>query len=125
MRFGPQAGAVSLTVPVQVSVAVPLAPSVVTGLPPWLQTVDVVGPPGNGTWLVTARLTTVLFGSRFVTENVHWNALRGGTGSEGQVFDIERPVVFWHRKILTEFEELPEIGVLLAVSVPVAAILSL
>ena len=42
----PQGGAVSSTLPVQVSVAVPLAPSVVTGLPPWVQTVDVVGPPG-------------------------------------------------------------------------------
>src|SRR5260221_501260 len=125
MVLKPQAGAVSLTVPVQVSVAVPLAPSVVTGLPLWLHGVDVVVPPGNGTVFVTARLMTVLPGSRFVTENVHEKALRGGTGSDGQVFEIERPVVFWHLKILTEFDDPPEIGVLLAVSVPVAAILSL
>ena len=125
MVLAPQAGAVSFTLPVQVSVAVPLAPSVVTGLPPWLQTVDVVGPPGKGTWLVTARLMTVLFGSRFVTENVHEKGLRGGIGSDGQVFEIERPVVFWQRKIFTEFDVAPEIGVKLAVSVPVAVILSL
>jgi hypothetical protein len=108
----------------QVSVAVPLAPSVVTGLPLWLQRVDVVVPPGNGTVFVTERLMTVLPGSRFVTENVHWNGVPGASGSDGQVFEIERPVVFWQAKILTEFDVPPEIGVLLAVSVPVAVILS-
>ena len=121
----PQGGATSSTAPVQVSVAVPLAPSVVTGLPPWVQTWDVVVPPGNGTVFVTARLTTVLAGSRFVTENVHWNGVPGASGSAGQVFVIERPVVFWQAKILTEFDVPAEIGVLLAVSVPVAVILSL
>src|ERR1700693_3061340 len=105
MVLDPHAGAVSLTLPVQVSVAVPLGPSVVTGLPLWLQTVDVVGPPGKGTWLATARLMTLLAGagSRFVTENVHVNPLPGATGSEGQVFVIARPVVFWQAKIFTEF----------------------
>jgi hypothetical protein len=78
----------------QVSVAVPLAPSVVTGFPPWVQTVDVVVPPGNGTVFVTARLMTVLAGSRFVTENVHWNGVPGASALDGQVFEIDRPVVF-------------------------------
>jgi hypothetical protein len=90
-----------------------------------LQTVDVVEPPGKGTWLVTARLMTLLPGSRFVTENVHVNPVRGGTGSDGQVFEIERPVVFWQRKIFTEFDVALEIGLLLAVSMPVTVILSL
>ncbi len=125
MVLDPQGGATSSTAPMQVSVAVPLAPSVVTGLPPWVQTWDVVVPPGNGTVFVTERLMTVLPGSRFVTENVHWNGVPGASGSDGQVFEIERPVVFWHLKILTEFDDPPEIGVLLAVSVPVAVILSL
>src|SRR5258706_6282873 len=101
MVLKPQAGAVSLTVPVQVSVAVPLAPSVVTGLPLWLHGVDVVVPPGNGTVFVTARLMTVLPGSRFVTENVHVNAVPGATGSEDEVFLTDRPVAFWHLQILT------------------------
>jgi hypothetical protein len=39
-----QAGAVSVTLPVQVSVAEPFGPSVVTGLPPWLQETAVVTP---------------------------------------------------------------------------------
>src|SRR5437773_365916 len=125
MVLAPQAGAISSTLPVQVSVAVPLAPSVVTGLPPWLQAVDVVVPPGKGTVFVTERLMTVLAGSRFVTENVHENGVPGASGSDGQVFEIERPVVFWQAKIFTEFDVPPEIGVLLAVSVPVAVILSL
>src|SRR5438552_13993025 len=124
MVLDPQGGATSLTAPVQVSVAVPLAPSVVTGLPPWLQTVDVVVPPGKGTVFVTERLMTVLAGSRFVTENVHENGVPGASGSDGQVFEIERPVVFWQAKSFTEFDVTPEIGVLLAVSVPVAEILS-
>ena len=125
MVLEPQGGAISSTLPVQVSVAVPLAPSVVTGLPPWLHGVDVVVPPGNGTVFVTERLMTVLPGSRFVTENVHVNGVPGACGSDGQVFVIERPVVFWQAKILTEFDVPAEIGVLLAVSVPVAVILSL
>src|SRR5260221_12231897 len=118
MVLKPQAGAVSLTVPVQVSVAVPLAPSVVTGLPLWLHGVDVVVPPGNGTVFVTARLMTVLPGSRFVTENVHEKALTGGTRSGGEVFETERPVVFWHLKILTELADPPDIGRSVAASVP-------
>src|SRR5204863_9125508 len=102
MVLDPQGGATSLTAPVQVSVAFPLAPSVVTGLPPWLQTVGVVVPPGKGTVFVTGRLMTVLAGSRFVTENVHENGVPGASGSDGQVFEIERPVVFWQAKIFTE-----------------------
>src|SRR6266446_8131410 len=124
MVLDPQGGATSSTAPMQVSVAVPLAPSVVTGLPPWVQTWDVVVPPGNGTVFVTERLMTVLAGSRFVTENVHWNGVPGASGLDGQVLVIERPVVFWQAKILTEFDVPAEIGVLLAVSVPVALILS-
>jgi hypothetical protein len=61
----PQGGAVSSMLPVQVSVAVPLSPSVVTGLPPWLQGTATVAPPGKGTWLVTSRLMTVPALSRF------------------------------------------------------------
>src|SRR5258706_581936 len=78
----PQGGATSSTAPVQVSVAVPLAPSVVTGLPPWLQTVDVVVPPGKGTVFVTARLITLLPGSRFETLNVHVIPAPGDTNVE-------------------------------------------
>jgi hypothetical protein len=63
--FALQAGAVSLTLPVQVSVAVFFGPSVVTGLLPWLQGVDTAEPPGNGTVFVTATLITLLSGFRF------------------------------------------------------------
>ena len=87
-----QAGAVSLTLPVQVSVVVPLGPSVATGLPPWLHGVDVVGPPGNGTVLVTARLVTLKSGSRFLTENVHVMPLPGDAQT-GQLFVVAKPVV--------------------------------
>src|SRR5260221_12949 len=78
----------------QVSVAVPLAPSVVTGLPPWVQTCDVVVPPGNGTVFVTARLMTLLAGSRFATVNVHSKA-GPGAANVGHVLEIANPVVTW------------------------------
>ncbi len=42
----PQAGAVSLRLPVQVSVALPFGPSAVTGLPFWLQGTAEAVPPG-------------------------------------------------------------------------------
>ncbi len=42
----PQAGAVSLRLPVQLSIALPFGPSVVTGLPFWLQGAAEVVPPG-------------------------------------------------------------------------------
>jgi hypothetical protein len=64
----PQGGAVSSTLPVQVSVAVPFGPSTVTGVPapaPWRQGTAVVGPPGKGTVFVTERPVTALAGSRF------------------------------------------------------------
>jgi hypothetical protein len=64
----PQGGAVSLTLPVQVSVAVPFGPSVVTGVPapgPWRQGTAVVVPPGKGTVFVTERPVTLKAGSRF------------------------------------------------------------
>src|SRR5258706_13503184 len=121
MVLDPQGGATSSTLPMQVSVAVPLAPSVVTGLPPWVQTCDVVVPPGNGTVFVTERLMTELAGSRFVTENVHWNGVPGASGSDGQVFVIERPVVFWQANLLTEFDVPAGVGGLLAVPRAVAA----
>src|SRR5258706_160080 len=94
MVLAPQGGATSSTAPVQVSVAVPLAPSVVTGLPPWLQTVDVVVPPGNGTVFVTATLITLLSGSRFDTVNVHTIAAPGDA-NVGHVLEIANPVVTW------------------------------
>src|SRR5438105_3697161 len=94
MVLAPQAGAISSTLPVQVSVAVPLAPSVVTGLPPWLHGVDVVVPPGNGTVFVTVTLITSLSGFRFETLNVHTIAAPGDA-NVGQVFEIPNPVVTW------------------------------
>src|SRR5258706_75669 len=94
MVLKPQAGAVSLTVPVQVSVAVPLAPSVVTGLPPWLHGGEVVVPPGNGTVFVTATLITLLSGFRFETLNVHVIAAPGAA-NVGHVLEIANPVVTW------------------------------
>jgi len=93
MLLEPQAGAVSCTLPVQVSVAVPLGPSDVTGLPPWLQGADVVVPPGKGSVLVTERLVMLLLGSRFVIEKLHVNVLPGATGPSGQVLETERPTV--------------------------------
>jgi hypothetical protein len=58
-----QAGAVSVTLPVQASVAEPLGPSVVTGLPPWLQETGVVTPSEQfglqGTEFVTERPVTL------------------------------------------------------------------
>jgi hypothetical protein len=54
----PQAGAVSLIEPEQVSVRDRMGPRLVTGTPFWLQLTAVVGPPGKGTVLVTARLMT-------------------------------------------------------------------
>src|SRR5438132_868632 len=92
MVLAPQGGAVSSTLPVQVSVAVPLPPSVVTGLPFWLQGVDVTAPPGNGTWVVVVRLMTLKDGSRFWTENMHVKPAPGDTKT-GQVFFIAKPVV--------------------------------
>jgi hypothetical protein len=56
--WAPQAGVVSVTLPVQVSVGLPSAPSAVTGEPPWVQSTEDVVPPGKGTVLVTARLLT-------------------------------------------------------------------
>src|SRR5260221_363895 len=94
MVLDPQGGATSSTLPMQVSVAVPLAPSVVTGLPPWVQTCDVVVPPGNGTVFVTERLMTVLSGFRFWTLNVHVIAAPGDA-NVGHVFEIANPVVTW------------------------------
>src|SRR5260221_27235 len=94
MVLAPQGGATSSTLPVQVSVAVPLAPSVVTGLPPWLQTWDVVVPPGNGTVFVTATLITRFPGSRFETLNVHTIAAPGDA-IVGHVLEIANPVVTW------------------------------
>ena len=64
----PQAGAVSLTLPVQVSVEVPFGPSVVTGVPapdPWRQGTATGVPPGDGTVFVTWRPVTLKAGSRF------------------------------------------------------------
>src|SRR5258706_282237 len=78
----------------QVSVAVPLAPSVVTGLPPWVQTWDVVVPPGNGTVFVTATLITLLSGFRFETLNVQTIAAPGDA-NVGHVLEIATPVVTW------------------------------
>jgi hypothetical protein len=68
-----QAGAVSVTLPLQVSVAVPLGPSVVTGAGgvPWLQGVAVVVPPvhvgglGQGTVFETESPVTLLTASLF------------------------------------------------------------
>src|SRR5439155_697343 len=94
MVLGPQSGATSSTLPVHVSVAVPLAPSVVTGLPPWLHGVDVVVPPGNGTVFVTATLITLLSGFRFETLNVHVIAAPGDA-NVGHVLEIAKPVVTW------------------------------
>src|SRR5438309_86421 len=94
MVLDPQGGAVSSTLPVQVSVAVPLAPSVVTGLPPWLHAVDVVVPPGYGTVFVTATLITLLSGFRLETLNVQMIAAPGDA-KVGQVFEIPNPVVTW------------------------------
>src|SRR6185369_16854697 len=91
---GLQAGAVSFTAPVQLSVAVPFGPSVVTGLPPWLHGVDVVVPPGNGTVFVTATLITLLSGFRFETLNVHVIGAPGDA-NVGHVFEIAKPVVTW------------------------------
>ncbi len=54
-----QAGAISLKLPVQVSVALPFGPRVVTGLPLWLQGTAETVPPGNGTVFVTDRLMTL------------------------------------------------------------------
>jgi hypothetical protein len=64
----PQGGAVSSTLPVQVSVAVPFGPSVVTGTPapgPWRQGTPVVVPPGKGTVFVTVSPVTLKDGSKF------------------------------------------------------------
>src|SRR5258706_6288097 len=94
MVLGLQGGAASSTVPVQVSVAVPFGPSVVTGLPPWLHGVDVVVPPGNGTVFVTATLITLLSGFRFWTLNVQTIAAPGDA-NVGHVFEIANPVVTW------------------------------
>ena len=86
-----QAGAVSSTLPVQVSVPLPLAPSVVTGLPLWVQGTAVGVPPvqvgksGHGTVFATARLVMLLLGSRFRTEKVHANMLPAATDPTGQV----------------------------------------
>src|SRR5258708_13731355 len=90
--FASQGGAVSLTLPVQLSVAVPLGPSVVTGLPPWLHGTDVVVPPGNGTVFVTATLITLLSGFRFETLNVQTIAAPGDA-QVGQVFETPNPSV--------------------------------
>src|SRR2546427_577385 len=94
MVLAPHGGAISSTAPMQVSVAVPLAPSVVTGLPPWLHGVDVVVPPGNGTVFVTATLITLLSGFRFETLNVHTIAAPGDA-KVGHVLEIANPVVTW------------------------------
>src|SRR5258706_3961614 len=94
MVLGLQGGAASSTVPVQLSVAVPFGPSVVTGLPPWLQGVDDVVPPGNGTVFVTATLITLLSGFRFWTLNVQTIAAPGDA-NVGHVFEIANHVVTW------------------------------
>ena len=63
----PEGGAVSLTLPVQVSVAVPFGPSVVTGEPapgPWRQGTATGVPPGKGTVFVTERPVTLKAGSK-------------------------------------------------------------
>ena len=64
MSCAPQSGAVSVQVPVQVSVPLLAGPSVVTGSPFWLQTTGTgVGDPsqpvglGQGTMFETARLS--------------------------------------------------------------------
>ena len=49
-------------------------------------------PPGKGTVFVTARLMTVLAGSRFWTVYEHENEAPGGS-MVGQVLVIPRPVV--------------------------------
>jgi hypothetical protein len=54
-----QAGATSFRIPVQVAVALPFGPRVVTGLPFWLQATAKAVPPGYGTVFVADRLTTL------------------------------------------------------------------
>ena len=61
-------GAVSSTLPVQVSVALPFGPRVVTGVPapgPWRQGTATGVPSGKGTVFVTWRPATLKVGSRF------------------------------------------------------------
>lgn len=94
----PQAGAVSCTLPVQVSPAVPFGASEVAVGPPEQGTGTVVPPvhvggSGQGTVFVTERSVRLSPGSRFVTEKVQVNMLPGGMGASGQVFLIPIPVV--------------------------------
>jgi hypothetical protein len=74
-----QAGALWVTVPVQVCVALPFAPSAVTGTPPWLQATATGAPlpapqgtvpPTQGKVSVTVRLAAGLV-EPFVTEKSH------------------------------------------------------
>ena len=61
-------GAVSSTLPVQVSVPVPYGPRVVTGVPapgPCMHWTATGVPPGEGTVFVTERPVTPKAGSRF------------------------------------------------------------
>jgi hypothetical protein len=63
-----QGGAVSSTLPMQVSVAVPFGPSVVTGVPapaPCKHWTGTAVPPGKGTVFVTERPVTLKAGSKF------------------------------------------------------------
>jgi hypothetical protein len=93
--LAPHGGAVSSTLPWQVSVAEPNGPSAVTGLPapgPWRQgTADVV-PPGEGTVFVTLRPVTLKAGSRFWTTNVHVK-MAPGAADGGQLLETPMPVV--------------------------------
>ena len=64
----PQGGAVSSTLPMQVSVELPFGPSAVTGEPapgPWRHWTATGVPPGKGTVFVTERPLTLKAGSRF------------------------------------------------------------
>ena len=84
-----------MTLPVQVSVAVPFGPSVVTGEPapgPWRHGTAVTVPPGNGTVFVTERPVTLKDGSRLCTVNVHVKPTPGGDVG-GQLLETPIPVV--------------------------------
>jgi hypothetical protein len=59
VSLAPQAGAISLRLPPQLSVALPFGPRVVTGPPFWPQGTAAAEPPGYGTVFVTDRLMTL------------------------------------------------------------------
>ncbi len=83
-------------VPPQVSPGLPRGWSAVTGVPAGNSQGMDTGrlPPtgGKGTVFATARVMTVLTGSRFWTVYEHVNEAPGGS-KEGQVLVIARPVV--------------------------------